>query len=581
MDPSGQAATEHELARKALDHLRSLLGSADASTGFFTDGGVLATSTGMRIVHLRQEYQGIPVHDASIAVHFDADQEIDRVVGDLLSVPADVVLTPRVTASEAVLAAALHVVEQLGTKRDLIPIKVSRRAPVQLGRFAHASRPTMLHKAPFKDPVTARLTLYGPRNRLAWEIHFRLPKTLGEWSAIVSADTPNDPTILHAWSSLAHATHGLIFEFNPGEAVRARLAFPCPRARYPAFLDRALPPGHESWVSDGQTRGNNVVCLKGSTKSSYPGARSGDDLLFEPTDEAGMDQRMLNAFYLTNFLHDFFLLLGFDEAARNFQSRNFSGQGGDDDRLVVRIFDRVIAGMATIRSFQDGTSPELNLGLRGKRHTALDAEVVIHEYVHGVTNRTVGGGANEDPLRRTEQSRAMGEGYSDYFAVSIMNFYRRQATRDERGVYGAWIADNKNTGLRRHAYGPTFPDTYDTLRASPNLEAHEAGQVWGEALLRVNEALGRDDRDAGDQLGWQLVMDSLKLLPVGPEAPTFLDGRTALFRAFDAAVLDGAIPGDPATLRTAVEKVFADLGMGPAAASPTARYRDIVAAFGT
>ncbi len=538
------------------------------------------TSAGVHIVHLQQEYRGIPVHGASLAVHFGPRGGVKRIVGKVRRIPPELRTTPVVSAPAATLSAARYVAEQVRADDRAPPLEVSGHVPLQLGRFAHPSRPTMLRKPPFRDPITARLILFGPGARLAWEIHLRLPKAGGEWDAIVAADTPNGAEVLHGWRTLAHATHGLVFDTNPEEGTKLRtdISFPCPRDHHPPFGSRSLPPGHEIWVSEGQTRGNNVVVFQENTKRSYAGVVSSGDLLFHPADAAGMDQRMLNAFFIANLLHDRFFFLGFDEAAGNFQGRNLSQQGGeDDDHLIIRIFNQRIPGIATMRSRRDGNSPELNLGLHDGGHTALDAEIVIHEYVHGVTNRTIGGPNNHDPLRGKEQSEAMGEGYSDYFALSMVNFRRRALQRAESLVYAKWISGDKPTGLRQHAYGPAFPMTYDTIRTTANIRAHDAGQVWAQALLRVNEILGEGDANLGDELGWQLVMDSLKGMRVGSEAPTFVDGRDALYQAFDAKAAAGHIPSG---LRSQIEDVFTTLGMGPAARSATAQYRDIVADFG-
>ena len=57
------------------------------------------------------------------------------------------------------------------------------------------------------------------------------------------------------------------------------------------------------------------------------------------------------------------------------------------------------------------------------RHTALDSDVVFHEFVHGVTNRLVGGRLDQTSLGQP-QSRGMGEGWSDYFALSFQNVNR-------------------------------------------------------------------------------------------------------------------------------------------------------------
>ena len=48
-------------------------------------------------------------------------------------------------------------------------------------------------------------------------------------------------------------------------------------------------------------------------------------------------------------------------------------------------------------------SPIMNMGLvtSTNRHTAFDSDVVFHEFMHGVTNRLVGGPLNARCFRRT------------------------------------------------------------------------------------------------------------------------------------------------------------------------------------
>ena len=52
------------------------------------------------------------------------------------------------------------------------------------------------------------------------------------------------------------------------------------------------------------------------------------------------------------------------------------------------------------------------------RHTAFDSTVVFHEFMHGVTNRLVGGPLNVRALD-APQSGGMGEGWGDYVACTI------------------------------------------------------------------------------------------------------------------------------------------------------------------
>src|SRR5258706_12660132 len=72
------------------------------------------------------------------------------------------------------------------------------------------------------------------------------------------------------------------------------------------------------------------------------------------------------------------------------------------------------------------------------RDSSVDGDVVFHEYGHGISNRLIGNGSTA--LSGT-QSGAMGEGWSDYWAITINN----------DGAVGEYVVNN-TTGIRRAAY---------------------------------------------------------------------------------------------------------------------------------
>lgn len=128
----------------------------------------------------------------------------------------------------------------------------------------------------------------------------------------------------------------------------------------------------------------------------------------------------------------------------------------------------------------------------------------------------------------------------------------------------------------RTASYDNYPNTYGFLR-KPRMKTHKAGEVWCAALLDLNRGLaahtpGGPNTNAGDEIGWQLVFDSLSLLHPSDNGPTFLHARDAVYDAFYALVAEGAIPADPA-VEAAVRKVFRDRGMGADASSPNAKFR--------
>ena len=88
------------------------------------------------------------------------------------------------------------------------------------------------------------------------------------------------------------------------------------------------------------TQGNNVHAFLDRNWDYFPdlNVTGGDDLIFDfPYDDnaepiANQNVAVTNLFYWNNIMHDFAYQYGFDEAAGNFQARNYSGQGfGSDD----------------------------------------------------------------------------------------------------------------------------------------------------------------------------------------------------------------------------------------------------------
>lgn len=346
------------------------------------------------------------------------------------------------------------------------------------------------------------------------------------------------------------------------------------RPRRPLPEDFPLP-----WVTDRRTSGNNAISR--SRGKSLEGRREQGTVVFEPSRTDGRDQRVLNAFYVVNYLHDLFYLLGFDEAEGNFQQVNPGAMAKGDDRVEVGVFE-IVLGEASMDTTADGTPPRLSLGTSADgRHTSLDADVVIHELVHGITDRIVGGEDVPHPMIRTLQSRALDEGTCDYFALTVESHRRLglDPPGPEHLVHAGWAG-----GMGRRSY--ENPDlSFGDLRGVS--ETHRAGQVWGAALLAVNRGIGRavDDPRRGHEIGWQLVVDALELLEVTPIAISLLGARNRLFEAFELmrsdppARADGTplLPPDRhAEVEAALRDAFSTLGMGPAASGTGPDFDDVV-----
>ena len=585
--PAEGELIERALARVSAATGRSSRRSTDAPAGdrpleFVPDAEVIHTSAGTAIVHLHQMHRGIPIYETVRSVHFDPGGR-DEIVGDHVAV-GETDAKPVISAADAVMAAARYLAEAgAQASPDGTPIKVSGYAPRLIVSFPLPSRPSVLAKRPFGDPVTAQLVWLhcAPEDtRLGWLVSLDMPRNDERYDLIVAANGAGAGAVLYCKGSL-HTARGraTVFRHNPDDpGGRADSDLPLPRDAYPAFATAApSDPFGGPWIAKRDTRGNNVTAFRGNRRSTLKGTREDGIVVFAPADPLGEDQRLLNAFYFCNYLHDFFAFLGFGETEGNFQKRNFTGAPGDRDALEVRIFDTPVAGLARMRSRRDGRPGVLQLGPRDHRHGrhgGLDADLVYHEYVHGVSTRLVGGRLTFEPLRHPE-SRALGEGYSDYFSLTIQS----HQLGEEKVVFGGWLGQDAQKGLRRHPYDDAFPLGYGDLADPENHEPHHGGEIWCAALMRMNRAVGRalSDQNRGHEIGWQLVVDSLKLLPVGPDQPGFLDARDAIARALaDLAAAGHLAAAEHAVVERAVLEAFAGIGMGPGAGGRGAHFQGIV-----
>lgn len=313
-------------------------------------------------------------------------------------------------------------------------------------------------------------------------------------------------------------------------------------------------------------------------------------------------------FYVSNWYHDKLFLLGFDEAAGNFQLTNFSGNGVGNDRVLAEGQDSSGTDNANFSTPPDGQSGRAQMfrfiGPTVDRDGSLESEILIHELTHGTTNRLVGNAAGLiwDP------GRGLGEGWSDFYALALLN---NTNADDPNGMYaqGAYLSyklfgittftDNYVYGTRRFPYSTnnsinplTWADADDyTNNLSGGIapdplgfniggagEVHNIGEIWALTLWEVRSriiAANGGSVPTGNQIMLQLVTDALKMTP---NNPSYVDARDAL------------IDADCATNSCANEQSiwdgFADRGLGYGARvstaygfAPVATHQGIVESF--
>lgn len=349
------------------------------------------------------------------------------------------------------------------------------------------------------------------------------------------------------------------------------------------------------WITDGTTKtdGNNVQA--GLDRDGTDGIDANTEATsatrdftfnYSPFDpNTGLGDSPLGAefqkgvitqmFYITNLFHDETYRLGFTEAARNYQGVNFTGQGVAGDRIRAEAQDSSSTNNASFTSNADGVRGKMQMYLFTSTNPnidgGIDGDVVVHELTHGLSNRLHG---NSSGLVN-DMSRGMGEGWSDFFAMSMLShpndpvdgIYTMGAYATSRFVQSPSISPNNYYGIRRFptailsSVGPngkphnpmTFADIDQTQldlsdgAFSPRFnntpdQVHNVGEIWCNMLWEVRaRMITRLGWEVGNRRMLQFVVDGMKLSPL---SPTFVDSRDAII----AAAVASGTPADVADI---------------------------------
>lgn len=246
-----------------------------------------------------------------------------------------------------------------------------------------------------------------------------------------------------------------------------------------------------------------------------------------------------NLFYYNNIMHDFSYALGFTETARNFQTNNYGRGGLGADSVRAEAQDGSGTNNANFATPPDGQRPRMQQYLftspNPDRDSSMDGDIVFHEYGHGISNRLIGNGSTA--LSGT-QSGAMGEGWSDYWGITL----------NGDGAMGEYSTGNPN-GIRRAPYSvpaATVHDSYADVCVG-GCQVHRDGEVWAATLWDLRASLGATISDS-------IVLNGMKFTP---NRPSFLNARDGILQA-DQNLNGGAN-------RCAIWTVFARHGMGVSA----------------
>ncbi|MEU6230103.1 M36 family metallopeptidase [Streptomyces sp. NPDC047042] len=300
--------------------------------------------------------------------------------------------------------------------------------------------------------------------------------------------------------------------------------------------------------------------------------------------QTNREQNAAQVFYFLGTFHDHLEAgpIGFTRAAGNFDSRDGDAvQAQTDDGAAIKdgLPDGDHLNNANMGTPPDGQAPTMQMYLTGsipgfnvlQGNFGDDAATVYHEYTHGLSHRLITD-ADGVPALNSQQSGAMGEAWSDWYALDFLN--NEGLLKDNRRVDGdvnldapGWsdelpartqsmdcpVGATSAKCQGTDAAGPggyTYGD-YGKISSRGGPEVHADGEIWGQTLWDLRNTLG-------SRLTESLVTRAMELSPVNP---SFLDQRNAILQA------DTVVNGGRAHDR--IWKVFAHRGMGWYAAALT------------
>jgi extracellular elastinolytic metalloproteinase len=488
-----------------------------------------------------QTIDGVSVYQGQVQVAVNAAGETLSVMQGMV-IPNATIDTIPTLSEEAALAEAFKYSGRLAPKE--FALIQQRQTQTDYSRYQNPLGPN------FEDILSdLRIMRVGDQGILVW--HSYIDAGASEWYEIcLDAKTG---ALLLRYNLYADVAQGTVARRDPISTPRT----------LESFVGNTTINTAAGWMGTSTvTTGNNVEAYLDTDANNAPDNNNTTGLSNGHASSAtqdftfpfalGVDPRterpysVTNLFYFCNIMHDFVYGLGFTESAGNFQTNNFGRGGTGNDSVRAEAQDGSGTNNANFATPPEGSRPRMQqylftqgtTNLADDRDSSHDGDVVLHEFGHGVSNRLVGGPANTNCLGGT-QAGAMGEGWSDYWAITFYN----------DGRVGEYSTGNATNGIRRAAYTvPANPvhDSYADI-GTGGFQVHRDGEVWAATLWDLRTQLGAAITD-------RIVLEGMKFTPC---SPSFLNARDGILQA-DQSINGGAN-------RCAIWTVFARHGMGVSA----------------
>ena len=582
-------APRERIARTFVESHAALYGLTDEQAASLRlDADYTNPAGNLSWVRLVQEVHGVPVFRSELTVALSPRGEVVRTIGQLAVGirEASAAVEPAIDAASALVLAG-----------DAVGAPI-RRAGVAAAKGADDGRALQFTVAGSEVSQAEASLLYFPIGggalELAWS--YALWTADSAHQVIVGA---SDGTVLFRKNATEHLGYAYrVYEDGSPSPLRPGATDPTLGLQGLRVLPTdvlvesqitSMPSADNPWLPVGATTltGNNAeagldlvapdgidatVPLSGPNAFLY--SANPPPGLPPPGDPPGVpsmrNAAVVNLFYWVNRFHDLTYDLGFTEPARNYQTDNYGRGGVGGDSIRAEAQDHSGTNNANFGAFADGTRGRLQMyawtGPAVDRDSAFDADIILHELTHGLSQRLHG---NASGLTGT-MAGGLGQGWSKFYPHALL----AQAGDPLQGVYPlagyttlevvAGFTGNYYYGIQRFPLavlsfegGPgtlphnplTFADIDPTQMSLTDgafprgpvgpaaaFQVHNIGEVWAsmlwEARARVIDAMGFA---AGNQRMLQLVTDGMKLDPLNP---TFLQARDAIIAA-DCAAFGG------------------------------------------
>ncbi|MFL5846962.1 MAG: M36 family metallopeptidase [Solirubrobacteraceae bacterium] len=564
----------------AMEH-RVALGLTAADFDTFKLASADMGLDGVTHVRWTQEIGGVPAYDNGLIVDVDRVGRVISVGGSPLHDPEPGTAAPKLSRAQALDRFADRVGSGAGSADD-----------------------------------SARLVQFDANGalRLAWSIRHRASST-EDYQAVVDATTGR---VLRRVNLVRFAADAKIYRHFHGAAVggsqvdvnidswlfspstATTLTGPYARA-FSDLEDDDQPASGEEVDPQSAYTLDTTWAHNTSGGCGLTGPLCSWDSALADSWQANREQNAVQAFWFVNQYRDHLATapIDFTQATGGFECTPPTCSDPGDDRVIVQTDDGAdtAGGLpdgdhvsnANMSTPPDGQAPTMQMYLFSSTDSTDfrdinggdAAEIVYHEYSHGLSSRLVHDASGVQALN-SAQAGAMGEAWSDWYAMDFL-------TRTDAGPGAPYVADvpgdpgdvdlgaytdNGVFAIRTQpldcpvgdavpgvcpAGGYTYGD-FGTIGSGP--EVHADGEIWGETLwdLRARLIVQQDnDPIAGSDLAERLITGGMRLSV--PE-PSFLDMRDAIVAEANVLATSPSPPPHADQLVDLVWEVFEHRGMG-------------------